>query len=79
MMHPIRPNIHSLVIDAGESVRAVIEHYPAWIQSELPGYYYKLASLDIRSCIASDRWQTLSQWEGTPGLYGQTPDGLGTM
>lgn len=78
-MYPIPPKLHNLVTDAGDNVRAVADSYPAWIQGEYPGYYYRLVSLDIVPCGAvSDRWRTLSQWEGLLGLYGTAPDGLGT-
>ena len=62
-MYPFEPNLHSLVTDAGESVRAVADSYPAWIEGEVPGRYYALVSLSIIPLPFAARWQTLSQWE----------------
>ena len=78
-MYPNHPNIHTLMTDAGENRGAVIENYPPLIQASIPGLYCRPVSWKIVPCIATDRWQTLSQWEPVPGLCGPMLDGLGTM
>jgi hypothetical protein len=78
-MYPNRPNLHSLMADAGEDLRAVLNNYPALIEGDRPGRYYRLVALNIVPCVViPDRWQTLSQWEPMPRMYGPMLDGLGT-
>lgn len=71
-MYSHQPNLHSLMTDAGESRRAVIENYPLLRQANIPGRYYALVSLSIIPLPVVDRWQTLSWWEPVLGGLGTT-------